>query len=163
MMFVSTPMGLQVLAKHLVLECLLEFKENYLSINLIIFSMDDFDWIMGIDLLTKYIPTMYCYQWLVQFCPKETQVSSYGERPQPPMPVIFVLNVQHALEKGGECHLIYDIYTLKKKFWWHLEYFSGGWIFICIFKQSSRFISNERSVIWDWIVYRDHTFLQGTQ
>ncbi|XP_073031302.1 uncharacterized protein [Primulina eburnea] len=54
LMSVSTPKGQEVLAKRLVVDCLLEFEEKYLSANLMILAMEDFDCIMGISLLTKY-------------------------------------------------------------------------------------------------------------
>ncbi|XP_073056914.1 uncharacterized protein [Primulina eburnea] len=67
---VSTPMRKEVLAKRLVVDYLLEFEGKYLSNNLMILAMEDFDNIMGIDLLTKYRVTVDCYQYLVQFRPE---------------------------------------------------------------------------------------------
>lgn len=57
---VSTPMGQEVLAELLIADCLLGFQRKYMYANLMLLAMKDFDCIMGIDLLIKYRPTVYC-------------------------------------------------------------------------------------------------------
>ncbi|XP_073031283.1 uncharacterized protein [Primulina eburnea] len=107
---VSTPMGQEVLAKRLVVDCLLEFERNYLSANLMILAMEDFDCIMGIDLLTKYRATVDCYQRLIQFRPEgDENWFFFGEGARPPMPVVSAVKAQRALAKGGEGYLIYAV------------------------------------------------------
>ncbi|XP_073035271.1 uncharacterized protein [Primulina eburnea] len=107
---VSTPMGQEVLAKRLVVDCLLEFEGNYLSANLMILAMEDFDCIMGIDLLTKYRATVDCYQRLVQFCPEgDENWFFFGEGARPPMTVVSAVKAQRALAKGGKGYLIYAV------------------------------------------------------
>ncbi|XP_073121611.1 uncharacterized protein [Henckelia pumila] len=49
---VSTPTDQSALAKRLVFCCPLEFEGNVLTANLMILAMEDFDCIMGIDILT---------------------------------------------------------------------------------------------------------------
>ncbi|XP_073030721.1 uncharacterized protein [Primulina eburnea] len=111
---VSTPMGQEVLAKRLVVDCLLEFEGNYLSANLMILAMEDFDCIMGIDLLTKYRATVDCYQRLVQFRPEgDENWFFFGEGARPPMPVVSAVKAQRALAKGGEGYLIYAVDVSK--------------------------------------------------
>ncbi|XP_073037357.1 uncharacterized protein [Primulina eburnea] len=111
---VSTPMGQEVLAKRLVVDCLLEFEGNYLSANLMILAMEDFDCIMGIDLLTKYRATVDCYQRLVQFRPeRDENWFFFGEGARPPMSVVSAVKAQRALVKGGEGYLIYAIDVSK--------------------------------------------------
>ncbi|XP_073026627.1 uncharacterized protein [Primulina eburnea] len=76
----------------------------------VIAEMEDFDCILGIDLLTTYRATVDCYQKLVQF--RTTESSSwffYGEGARPPMPVVSALKACRALESGGEGYLIYAI------------------------------------------------------
>ncbi|XP_073124193.1 uncharacterized protein [Henckelia pumila] len=65
---VSTPIGQSALAKSLVLGCTLEFEGSGLVANLMILVMEDFDCILGIDVLTSYRTTVDCYQRVVQFC-----------------------------------------------------------------------------------------------
>ncbi|XP_073121563.1 uncharacterized protein [Henckelia pumila] len=66
---VSTLTGQSALAKRLVLDCPLEFEGNVLIANLLILAMEDFDCILGIDMLTTYRDSVDCYQRLVQFHP----------------------------------------------------------------------------------------------
>ncbi|XP_073035204.1 uncharacterized protein [Primulina eburnea] len=90
--------------------CPLDFEGNELIANLMILEMEDFDCILGIDLLTTYRATVDCYQKLVQF--RTTESSSwffYGEGARPPMPVVSALKACRALEAGGEGYLIYAI------------------------------------------------------
>ncbi|XP_073273296.1 uncharacterized protein [Primulina huaijiensis] len=103
-------MGQEILAKRLVIEGLLEFEGKYLSANLVILAMEDFDCIMGIDLLTKYRATVDCYQRLVQFRPERNKNwFFFNEGARPPMPVVYALKEQRDLAKGGEGYLIYAI------------------------------------------------------
>ncbi|XP_073029381.1 uncharacterized protein [Primulina eburnea] len=107
-------MGQEVLAKRLVVDCFLEFEGNYLSANLMILAMEDFDCIMGIDLLTKYRATVDCYQRLVQFRPEgDENWFFFGEGARPPMPVVSAVKAQRALAKGGEGYLIYVVDVSK--------------------------------------------------
>ncbi|XP_073269447.1 uncharacterized protein [Primulina huaijiensis] len=110
LMSVSTPMGQEVLAKLLVVDCLLEFEEKYLSANFMILAMEDFDCIMAIDLLTKYRATVVCYQLLVQFRPEgDENWFFFGEGARPPMPVVSAVKAQRALTKRGDGYLIYAV------------------------------------------------------
>ncbi|XP_073120169.1 uncharacterized protein [Henckelia pumila] len=56
-----------VLAKCLVLGCPLEFEGNVLMVNIMLLAMEEFDCILGIDMLTTYRASMDCYQKLVRF------------------------------------------------------------------------------------------------
>ncbi|XP_073133901.1 uncharacterized protein [Henckelia pumila] len=51
---VSTSTGQSALAKRLLVGCPLEFEGNVLMANLMLLSMEDFDCILGIDVLTMY-------------------------------------------------------------------------------------------------------------
>ncbi|XP_073153797.1 uncharacterized protein [Henckelia pumila] len=61
LLVVSTPMGIEVLAKRLVVGCSLDFEGYHLSANLMILTLEDFDCIIGIDLLTTYTALVDCY------------------------------------------------------------------------------------------------------
>ncbi|XP_073294555.1 uncharacterized protein [Primulina huaijiensis] len=114
LMSVSTPMGQEVLAKRLVVDCLLEFDGKYLSVNLMILVMEYFDCIMGIDLLTKYRMIIDCYQRLVQFHLEGYEnCLFFDERTLPPMPAVFAVKAQRALAKRGEGYLIYVVEISK--------------------------------------------------
>ncbi|XP_073019287.1 uncharacterized protein [Primulina eburnea] len=77
-------------------------------------AMEDFDCIMGIDLLTKYRATVDCYQRLVQFRPeRDENWFFFGEGERPPVPVVSAVKAQWALEKGGEGYLIYAVDVSK--------------------------------------------------
>ncbi|XP_075489518.1 uncharacterized protein LOC142528361 [Primulina tabacum] len=107
-------MGQEVLAKRLVVDCLLEFEGNYLSANLMILAVEDFECIMGINLLTKYRETVDCYQRLVQFRPEgDENWFFFGEGSRPPMPVVYAVKAQQALAKGGEGYLVYAVDVSK--------------------------------------------------
>ncbi|XP_073121779.1 uncharacterized protein [Henckelia pumila] len=64
MVVVSTPTGQSTTAKSLVLGCPLEFEGNVLIVNLMILAMEDFDCILGIDVLNTYRDSVGCYQRL---------------------------------------------------------------------------------------------------
>ncbi|XP_073133405.1 uncharacterized protein [Henckelia pumila] len=66
---IFTPTGQSMLAKRLVLGCILEFEGNVLIENLMVLAMEDFYCILGIDMLTTYRASVYCYQKLVRFHP----------------------------------------------------------------------------------------------
>ncbi|XP_073138403.1 uncharacterized protein [Henckelia pumila] len=68
---VAIPMGHEVLDKSLVVGCTLGFEGHQLCAHLMVLAMDDFDCIIGIDLLTTYRATVDCYQRLVHFCPED--------------------------------------------------------------------------------------------
>ncbi|XP_073041886.1 uncharacterized protein [Primulina eburnea] len=107
-------MGKEVLAKRLVVDCLLEFEGKYLSANLMILAMEDFECIMGIDLLTKYRATVDFYQRLFHFRPEgDENWFFFGEGARPPMPVVSAVKAQQALAKGGEGYLIYAVDVSK--------------------------------------------------
>ncbi|XP_073153067.1 uncharacterized protein [Henckelia pumila] len=71
LLVVSTPIGSEVLAKRLVVGCSLDFEGYQLSANLMILAMEDFDYIIGIDLMTTYRAIVDCYQRFVQFRPED--------------------------------------------------------------------------------------------
>ncbi|XP_073121686.1 uncharacterized protein [Henckelia pumila] len=72
--------------------------------------MDDFDCIIGINLLTTYRAVVDCYQQLVQFLPEDGDVwYLYGEGARPPIPVVSALKFCRASQFGGEGCLIYAI------------------------------------------------------
>lgn len=103
LLYVSTPMGHSVLAKRLVLGCLLDFKGNKLTPNLMILEMDYFVCILGIDLLKMYRVTVDCYQKLVQFrWGKGDSWFFYGEGARPSMPLVASLKSYHALGWAGK-------------------------------------------------------------
>ncbi|XP_073138673.1 uncharacterized protein [Henckelia pumila] len=82
MLLVSTPMGSEVLAKRLVVDCSLDFEGEIVD----------------------------CYQCFVQFCPEDGEAwYFYGEGARPLMPVASALKARRALESGGEGYLIYAI------------------------------------------------------
>ncbi|XP_073137079.1 uncharacterized protein [Henckelia pumila] len=83
-------MGSEVLAKRLLVGCSLDFEGYQLSFNLIILVIEDFDYIIGIGLLTTYRAIVDCYQRFVQFCPED------GE-------------AWHFYESGEKSYLIYAI------------------------------------------------------
>ncbi|XP_073153806.1 uncharacterized protein [Henckelia pumila] len=97
---VSTPTRHSTLAKRLVLGCTLEFEGSELA-NLIILAMEDYDCILGIDVLTSYRATVDCYQKIVQFRPvKDESWYFYGEEVRPLMPLVSALRACQALEVG---------------------------------------------------------------
>ncbi|XP_073273278.1 uncharacterized protein [Primulina huaijiensis] len=107
-------MGQEVLAKRLVVNCLLEFEGKHLSANLMILAMEDFDCIMGIVLLTKSRATVDYYQRLVQFRPEgDENWFFFGEGARPPMPIVSAVKAQQALATGGEGYLIYAVDVSK--------------------------------------------------
>ncbi|XP_073133958.1 uncharacterized protein [Henckelia pumila] len=83
-------MGSEVLSKRLVVGCPFDFEGYQLSANLMILDMDDFDYIIGIDLLTTYRAIVDCYQRFFQFRPED------GE-------------AWYFYESGGEGYIIYAI------------------------------------------------------
>ncbi|XP_073294469.1 uncharacterized protein [Primulina huaijiensis] len=106
----SRSSGVFRFGKRLVMGCPLDFEDNKLTANLMILEMEDFDCILGIDMLTTYRATVDCYQKLVQF--RTTESSSlffYGEGARPPMPMVSALKACRALESGEEGYLIYAI------------------------------------------------------
>ncbi|XP_073120698.1 uncharacterized protein [Henckelia pumila] len=108
--YVSTPTGQSALGKCLVLGCLLEFEGNVLIVNLMVLSMEDFDCILGIDMLTTYRASVDCYPKLVRFhSVGDDSWFFYGEGSRSPMPLIFALRVCRALESSREGYLIYAV------------------------------------------------------
>ncbi|XP_073121080.1 uncharacterized protein [Henckelia pumila] len=83
---------------------------HQLSANMMVIAIDDYDRIIGIDLLTTYRAIVDCYQRFVQFRPEDGEAwYFYGEGARPPTPVIYALKARHTLESGGEGYLIYVI------------------------------------------------------
>ncbi|XP_073138418.1 uncharacterized protein [Henckelia pumila] len=98
---VSTSNGHSSLAKHLVLGCTLEFEGSELLANFMILAMEDFDCILGIDILTSYRATMDFYQKIFQF--RSVEGDSwffYGEGVRPLMLLVSALRAFQALETG---------------------------------------------------------------
>ncbi|XP_073153518.1 uncharacterized protein [Henckelia pumila] len=111
-LFVSTLTGYLVLAKHLVLGCTLEFEGSELLANIMVLAMEDFDYILGINVLTSYRATVDCYQKIVQF--RSVEGDSwffYGEGARPLMPLVSALRAGQDLEAGREGYLIHVIDT----------------------------------------------------
>ncbi|XP_073138997.1 uncharacterized protein [Henckelia pumila] len=109
-LFVSTPVGHSALAKCVFLGCSLKFEGFELSENLMILAMKDFDYILGIDILTSYRATVDCYQNIVQFrLVKGDSWFFYGKGAQPPMPLVSARRACRDLEAGGQSYLIYVI------------------------------------------------------
>ncbi|XP_073153239.1 uncharacterized protein [Henckelia pumila] len=85
---ISTPTGHSALFKRLVLGFCLVFEGSKIAANLIILAMEDFDCILGIDLLTPYRDIVCCYKKIVQFRPVEGESwFFYGEGARPIMPL----------------------------------------------------------------------------
>ncbi|XP_073123576.1 uncharacterized protein [Henckelia pumila] len=82
---VSTPTSHSTLAKLLVMCCFIEFDGNELAANLMILVIDEFNCILGIDLLTMYRANVECYQNIVQFYTKEAIVSFSMVRENEPL------------------------------------------------------------------------------
>ncbi|XP_073120070.1 uncharacterized protein [Henckelia pumila] len=70
--------------------------------------MEDFDCILGIDILTTYRDLVEFYQKMVRFHPVgDDSWFFYGEGARPQMPLISFLRACRALESEGEGYLIY--------------------------------------------------------
>ncbi|XP_073153583.1 uncharacterized protein [Henckelia pumila] len=112
----STPTGHSALAKSLVLDCNLEFEGSELLVNLMVLAMEDFDIILGIDVLTSYRDTVDCYQNIVHFLPVEGDIS--------------VLRDFQDLNVGGEGYLIHVVDTSvdSRVFRYYLEKFVAVFI-----------------------------------
>ncbi|XP_073120319.1 uncharacterized protein [Henckelia pumila] len=111
---VYTPAGQSTLAKRLVLGCPLEFEDNILTVNLLVLAMEDFDCILGIDILTMYRASVDCYQRLVRFqLVGDDSWFFFGDGTRPPMPLVSALGACRALESGQKGYLIYavDLYV----------------------------------------------------
>ncbi|XP_073131432.1 uncharacterized protein [Henckelia pumila] len=109
---VSTPTGHSALAKHLVIGCTLEFEGSELLANLMVLAMEDFDFILGIDILTYYRATLDFYQKIFQFRLVEgNSWFFYGEGERTLMPLVSSLRTTQALEAGGKVYLIHVIDT----------------------------------------------------
>ncbi|XP_073151841.1 uncharacterized protein [Henckelia pumila] len=90
--------------------CPLEFEGNVLLANLMVLAMDDFDCILGIDVLTTYRASVDCYQRLVRFHPEGSESwFFYGEGARSPMPLVSALRACRGLESGGKGYLIYAV------------------------------------------------------
>ncbi|XP_073153442.1 uncharacterized protein [Henckelia pumila] len=109
---VSTPTDHSALAKRLVLRCTLEFEGSELLANLMILAMEDFDCILGVDILTSYRATVDFYQKIVHFHPVEGDSwFLYGEGARPLMPLVSALRACEDLEAGGKGYFIHVVDT----------------------------------------------------
>ncbi|XP_073120865.1 uncharacterized protein [Henckelia pumila] len=98
------------LSKRLLLGFTLEFEGNVLSANLMVLAIEDFNCILGIDMLTTYRASVGCYQKLVQFHPVGgDNWFFYGETARPPMLLVSALKACRDLKSGGKDYLIYAI------------------------------------------------------
>lgn len=68
-MSVSTPAGVCLMSREIVLNCVIRFGDNIMITNLIKLSMSDFDCILGMDALTNYRATVDCFHGVVRFRP----------------------------------------------------------------------------------------------
>ncbi|XP_073153740.1 uncharacterized protein [Henckelia pumila] len=91
-----------------------KYEGNEIEIDCIVLSFSDFDYIIGIDMLTKYKAKVDCFHKVVRFRPEmATKWKFYGKGLQARIPLISVLSMTSLLQKGAEGFLIYAIDVLK--------------------------------------------------
>ncbi|XP_073152037.1 uncharacterized protein [Henckelia pumila] len=66
---VSTPAGVYLRSREIVINRVIRFDESIMITNLIKLSMSDFDCIIGMDTLTNYRATVDCFHGIVRFRP----------------------------------------------------------------------------------------------
>ncbi|XP_075521442.1 uncharacterized protein LOC142554662 [Primulina tabacum] len=106
----STPAGVYLMSREIVLNCVIRFDDNLVITNLIKLSMSDFDCILGMDTLTNYRATVDCFHGVVRFRPYYgNKWNFYGNNSQSRIPLVTAMEMVRLLSAGNEGFMIYAV------------------------------------------------------
>ncbi|XP_073137097.1 uncharacterized protein [Henckelia pumila] len=112
----STPPGVYLRSREIVINCVIRFDESIMITNLIKLSMFDFDCIIGMDTLTNYRATVDCFHGVVRFRPYVGgKWNFYGDDSRSRIPLVSALQMFGLLSAGNEGYLIYAVDATQEK------------------------------------------------
>ncbi|XP_073304125.1 uncharacterized protein [Primulina huaijiensis] len=113
---VSTPAGVYLMSRELVLSCVIRFDDNLMITNLIKLSMSDFDCILGMDTLTNYRATVDCFHRVLRFRPYYGNKWNFnGNDSQSHIPLVSAMEMFKLLSAGNEGFMIYAVDVTHEK------------------------------------------------
>ncbi|XP_073309988.1 uncharacterized protein [Primulina huaijiensis] len=113
---VSTPSGVDISVVSMISDGIISYEGYELRSDMIILEMNDFDCIVGINVLRRYCATVDCYQRVVYFYTDEKERwTFYGKGSRPRVPLVSAIRMSRFLEHGHEGYLIYAVDVIEKK------------------------------------------------
>ncbi|XP_073137044.1 uncharacterized protein [Henckelia pumila] len=113
---VSTPAGVCLRSREIVINCVICFDESIMITNLIKLSMSDFDCIIGMDTLTNYRANVDCFHGVVRFRPYVGgKWNFYGDDSRSHIPLVSTMQMFGLLYAGNERYLIYEVDATQDK------------------------------------------------
>ncbi|XP_075489535.1 uncharacterized protein LOC142528377 [Primulina tabacum] len=107
---VATPMGKMIISDNVVFNTVLFHDENVLYLYLIVLPMHDFDFIVGMDVLTANRATVDCYRGIVRFRPSfAPKWNFYGRGSQAKIHLVSSIEMNRLLDSGHEGFLVYVV------------------------------------------------------
>ncbi|XP_073033793.1 uncharacterized protein [Primulina eburnea] len=113
---VATPSGDYLMSHEIVLNCVIRFGNNIMITNLIKLAMTDFDFILGMDLLTNYRATVDCFHGVVRFRPYYgSKWNFYGYDSQARIPLVSAMEMFRLLSIGNDGFFIYALDVTREE------------------------------------------------
>ncbi|KZV30702.1 hypothetical protein F511_06960 [Dorcoceras hygrometricum] len=107
---VSTPAGVNLWSREVVVDCLIRFDEHVLVTNLIVLGIRDFDCILGMDVLSNYKATVDCFHGVVRFRPDAGERwDFYGTDSRSKIPLVSAMEMFSLLSLGNAGFMIYAL------------------------------------------------------
>ncbi|KZV28235.1 hypothetical protein F511_02105 [Dorcoceras hygrometricum] len=107
---VSTPAGVNLWSREVVVDCLIRFDEHVLVTNLIVLGIRDFDCILGMDVLSSYKATVDCFHGVVRFRPDTGERwDFYGTDSRLKIPLVSAMEMFSLLSLGNAGFMIYAL------------------------------------------------------
>ncbi|KZV28245.1 hypothetical protein F511_02115 [Dorcoceras hygrometricum] len=105
---VSTPAGVNLWSREVVVDFLIRFDEHVLVTNLIVLGIRDFDCILGMDELSSYKAIVDCFHGVVRFRPDTGERwDFYGTDSRSKIPLVSAMEMFSLLSLGNAGFMIY--------------------------------------------------------